>query len=435
MTPGRSASLKFIGKTLLVLGSNSAATNIVKYAVDNGAHVIVTDYYPKKKSPAKQLASESLDISTVDIESLCEVVRTKDVDAVLSGISEVNILSAMEISRRCDLPFYCTRAQWDSVENKASFRDLCNRYGVPCPATYCVASSAAAVPWEKITYPAIVKPVDESSSIGVHICANEQELRDGVLDALSLSDLGSVIVEAFCSGYEFTAHYTVKNGVPKLACIDNRYPVALHEGAVTTIPIARVFPSLFIDDFIEKVDPGLTSMVASLGLNNAVLFVQGLFDPEEGRFNIFEGGLRSAAECPFRFIETVNGLNYIKLLVDTALLGSAPDYNHELEDPYLSNKVCGIISFAGKHGVVESISGLEKRYPGVIETELRYPVGTEIPDTDTLRQLAVRFVMVAETRDDLAAHIDEINKAVSIEDSNGNSLIVPFESSRLKSYK
>ena len=57
--------LKFANKTLLVLGSNVMATEIVEYARHNGAYVIVADYYPVEKSAAKRVADEAINISTL----------------------------------------------------------------------------------------------------------------------------------------------------------------------------------------------------------------------------------------------------------------------------------------------------------------------------------------------------------------------------------
>ena len=54
-------------KKLLLLGSNTGSLEIAQYVRSRGDYLIVTDYYPKEKSPAKQIADETWDISTTDI--------------------------------------------------------------------------------------------------------------------------------------------------------------------------------------------------------------------------------------------------------------------------------------------------------------------------------------------------------------------------------
>ena len=43
----------FKGKTLLLLGSNVASSDIVQYVNAQGGRTIVTDFYPREKSKAK----------------------------------------------------------------------------------------------------------------------------------------------------------------------------------------------------------------------------------------------------------------------------------------------------------------------------------------------------------------------------------------------
>lgn len=421
---------RFADKKLLVLGSNAGSEAVVNYARKYGAYTIVADYLAPEASPAKLLADENVLISTADTDTLVHLVKERQIDAIFAGISEFNILQAMEVAKRCGLRFYCNHEQWDAVEHKDSFRRLCEEFSVPCPHTFYSGNDLNKIPWEEIRYPVVCKPIDCGASIGVHICSNESGLKRAVIDSREKSDAATVIIEQFCTGYEFTAHYTVCNSHVALACIDNRYPVAVHEGAVTTIPAARVYPSLFTDEYIKLADAPMKRLIESLGLVNAVVFIQGLYDDATGTFSIFEAGLRSAAECPSRFIERVNGINYMNMLVDYLLLGET-DYDQGREDPYLSGKCCAIVSFVGRRGVVDRVVGLDQTLPGVIETELRYPSGAEIPDTDTLRQIALRFVVIGDNREDLSGDIDYINSSVDIVDISGNSLVIKIDSNRV----
>lgn len=425
--------MKFSGKTLLVLGSNVSAPDIVRYAKDNGAHTIVADYYPESKSAAKRVADESLLVSTADVDTLDEFVKTRRVDGVLAGIGEFNLLNAMELCERNGLPFYCTRDQWDAISTKDRFRELCEQYEVPCPQTYYSGQYDERASFEAVRYPAVLKPVDASTSAGVHICHSRKDLEVNLPDALSNSLSGRVIIEQFCEGDEFTAHFTVVNGKATLSCMDNRYPVRVHEGEVTSIPVARIYPSLYLDEFQGMVSKRIERMLEGIGLTNAVAFVQGLYDPEKGSFAIFEAGLRSAGEAPYRFIDKINGINYIEILVDNAL-SVRTSFDQGKEDPSLKERCCGIVSFVARGGVVGSIEGLEEavsKCPRVLECESRYPVGSETPNGDTLHQLMIRFVMLCESRKQMAEDIAFLNESVSVKDVNGNNLVIKMTPNRV----
>lgn len=420
------------GKKILFLGSNVGVSDMVRYAQAQGVKAIVADWYPVEKSYAKQIADEAVQISTADIDAISLYVKENGIDGVFAGIDEFNLLNAMEVARRCELPFYCTNVQWELIERKDNFRKQCLVHGVPCPKTY-YAGPAKDIDLSVIEYPSVIKPVDGSTSKGVHICESEQALVSWLPDAMKSSNSGDIIVEEYFVGYEFTAHYTLHNGIACLACVDNRYPVAVHDGSVTTIPVARVYPSLFTESYLDKVNDSMVRLCESLGMKEGVLFVQGIYNDKADSFVIFEAGLRSAGEAPYRFLTSVNGINYMSLFVDTAL-GQEPDYDQSREDPFLHGKCCGVISFVGKGGVVGKIDGLTEAVnatPSVVDYEVRYPVGSEIPDGDTLRQLQTRFVLECDNREQMARDIQYLNDNVQVTGINGKNLVIKMEPNRL----
>lgn len=428
---------KFCGKTLLMLGSNVGAADMVRYARLHGARTIAVDYLPVDRSAAKQVADEHYEISTADLDALSSLITERGVDGVLAGISEFNLLGAMELCQRHGLPFYCTREQWDAVESKDQFRRLCERFGVPAPQTYFTGKAEAGLDWDAITYPAVLKPVDASSSKGVHICHSRADVEAFLEDAVSSSASGQIIIEEFCAGDEFTAHYTICGGHAALTCIDNRYPVAVHEGDVTTVPVARLYPCLYLDRYLELVNPQMISLCEGIGLSDAVLFVQGLYDAENDVIRVFEAGLRSAGEAPCRLTERLGGNNYLHLLVDHALSGSS-DLDLSREDPRMGGKCCGVVSFVARGATVGTIEGLEEAVeavPAVVAYESRYPVGTTTPDGDTLRQLMIRFVMIEPDRVSMERDVRYLNERVTVLDTEGNDMVIRMEPARVHGTK
>jgi len=419
----------FSGKTLLELGTNAGSAEMVAYAKEQGAYTIVADYLPPEKSVAKQIADEHVLISTNDVEKLDRLLKERHVDAVLAGISEWNLLNAMKLSERNHLHFYCTRKQWAQVENKQNFRNLCVECNVPTPFTYFMGSKINQIAWDQLQYPLILKPVDNSASFGVHICYSERELRNSFSDAFQYSNSGNIIIEQYVEGKEFTAHYTIVAQKVYLACMDDRIPGAIHPGNVTTVPLGRVYPSLFLEEYLQSVDQKIKELCKKLALQDAVLFVQGIYHPQRGFF-IFEGGLRPAAELPCRFLSKVNGVNFLNLLVEHTILGRAVTYQPEKENPRLNGRCCAVISIAAREGVVGAINGWKEtiqELPSILSYENRCQVGQWMPNGDTLRQLAIRFVMVCESREKMAADIAFINKKIEILDQEGQDMAIKMQ--------
>lgn len=421
---------KFEGKKLLLLGSNVGTVDMILYAKSNGAYTIVADNLPVSKSIGKQFSDGSVLISTGDIDSLKKYIEENNISGIFAGVSEFNLLRAMELCHLFGFPFYCSKEQWEQVESKDSFRRLCIQYGVPCPKTYFSGSEVPQEVIDAIVYPVIVKPVDSSSSIGITICRNQTSLLDSIPEALQNSECGRLIIEEFFEGEEFSAHYTIVNGNVSLSCIDNRVPVAVHTGDVTTIPVARIYPSSFIVEYIAQVNDRMVTLCKSLGLKSGVLFVQGLYNRKRNKFSIFEAGLRCAGEAPYRILNKVNGINFMNNLVDYALLGAVQGVDITKDDPFLKGKVCCVASFVSRGGTIDRIIGYKEaidKVHSIVDSECRYHEGDTIPMGNTLRQIMMRFVLVCDNVEQIIGDIETINKSVKVLDKNGDDMCLRFD--------
>lgn len=127
-----------------MLGTNVGSTDMVRYAQQEGITVSVADNLGDE-SGAKSIADRAVSISTADVEGLIEYGREHGVDAVLAGVSEFNLRNALSVSEALGTKFYCNSEQWDAFMDKAQFRGLCEKYGVPTPATYVDGSQRLGV--------------------------------------------------------------------------------------------------------------------------------------------------------------------------------------------------------------------------------------------------------------------------------------------------
>ena len=104
------------------------------------------------------------------------------------------------------------------------------------------------------------------------------------------------------------------------------------------------------------------------------------------------------------------------------------------DDPYMKDKCCGIVSFVAKHGVVGAICGLEDAIaatPSVIEYESRYPVGSVTPDTNTLQQLMIRFVMICDSREQLVKDVTYLNEHIAVLNDKDENMVIKLDPDRI----
>ena len=121
------------------------------------------------------------------------------------------------------------------------------------------------------------------------------------------------------------------------------------------------------------------------------------------------------------------------VLVDHALLRTA-SFASDREDPLLKGNCCGVVSFVAKGGRVGLIEGLEaavQNTPSVIEYESRYPVGFDTPNTDSLRQLMIRFVLICENREQMKKDVAYLNNAVTVLNDKGENMVIKLKPERI----
>ena len=423
---------KFSGLVLLELGTSVGSVDIVRYAKSQGAYVIVTDYLLPEKSEAKRWADETAMISTTDVDTLVQFAKDKHVNGVFCGVSEVNLVSVCKIAEALSLPCYFTIDQWEKLENKSNFNKLCREFNIPVAKKYELNYPIENCKQElcDIEYPVIVKPVDRSAAIGIHICYCEEELIAAYQDAYEKSFVHEVIVEDYIVGDEFSAAYTFIDGNFALSSMGDKYLNRDQTGFIP-LPEAYVYPSKNLCYFNKHVNNNIINMMKSIGLKNGTAFFQGVTDGK--KIALFEAGLRMGGTALYRFIRQINGINILELLVDYAMTGKI-EADISLEDASFKGKRTCLLSLLNSGGVIGSIEGVElaSAIEGVVETVVRYREGDTIKKSGTLKQSHIRFFVIRNSAEDLAKTISKIQEYVKVYDIDGNNMLLSkFETSKL----
>lgn len=413
---------RFEGKKLLELGTTMGSVQMVEYAKENGAYVIVADKDKPERSAAKRIADKTYMCDLKDVEGLIKIAKEECVDGVVTGASEAILQSSRKIAEELGLPIYFTEEMWNRFMRKDSFRNLCTKYGVSTPATYYVGKKDSIGDVSQYEYPVIVKPVDASSNAGISICSTPEDLIVALDHASDCSKTNTIIVEQYIDGEEISCTYVVKDHVAKMICMGTKYPY-VDENGLRALANAYLYPSPSIDVYMAKEDENVREMFIKEGINNCTVFVQGMY--KDGKCYIFEAGLRMEGTGSFRITSTLCGQNFLHFQVDNAL-GIATEYDLEKEDPYFHGKKCVLFSQIVKGGTIASVTGYDevKNDVRIFASEQRRYPGDTIAADGTLRQIMFRYLIYGDDMETVVNLIKKIQGTVKAFDADGNNLLV-----------
>ena len=413
------------GKKLMFLGGSGLDACAVKRAKELGLTTIVANWYDVDRAPAMAIADEAWKVDFSDTENMVKLIKENHVDGIFVGWTDSHLQHYVDICEKAGLPCCGTAEQFEVLSNdKRLFKQACREYGVPTPFEYKLDMDFKREDLDKIEYPVLVKPADESGSRGIKRCDNEEELVSYYKELYASSASKKIFVEQYIdSDKEIYIHYTVQDGYCSLSSTFMKQKPIL-EGKVASSAILHVFPSSYVDLYRETAEPAAVHMFEDLGLKNCIVMLQGFI--KDDKFYFYESGLRMGGEQFYVFADILNGINALDMMIEFSVTGKMTCGNaKEQDDPHFSKSCCNYY-ITLKPGVITSIEGLEEveAMPQVLQNSTFKKIGDEISKTNSLDRVIYRLHVMDDTPQDLARTLEKISNAFCIKDQFGNEMQV-----------
>ena len=403
-------------KKVLILGANPETVSLILKAREMGLYTIVTDNNPN--AYAKKYADQAENVNAVDVDALVELAVREKVDGVLVGVAEALLPAYCEVCRRLKLPCYSTADKFEIMVRKDLFKQKCREFGVPTIREYSPDEIGIT------DLPVIVKPVDSCSSKGIRVCQSLSELDADIDYALSFSESKQYLIEEYMQGDEVISYYVMQDGDPVLLAMCDRFTYK-PEADLVQLPTCYIFPSRYIDSYIQHTDAAVKRMIKGLGLENGSIFFQCFVD-KEGIVRLYEPGYRLNGAQEHIIVSKVSGVDVKEAYINLALTGKESDIDYaSLSNPkprQISSKLSPLVR-TGKIGRIEGLDAI-KSIPGVVSVNPSYEEGDTVTGEGTLKQIICRFFIVCESKNELADVIDRIQNTLSVVDEEGRNMIV-----------
>lgn len=422
-------------KRLLILGGNIETASLVKKANSLGVHTIVVD--PNPEAPAKKISNESYEVDGLDVEGLYELSKNLNLDGVLVGVADILVPSYQKLAYMLNFPCYANDEIAKTLCFKDEFSIACKKYGIETIPSYQINAEKKIEEINHNEFPLMVKPIDNGAGVGMSIAWNKNDLLESIQHAIKNSAKGKFIVERYMTCDDMLAYYTFKNGEVFLSAAADRITTK-KQGDVSPVCIGAIYPTKYINIFLEIVHPLLLNFFKGLNIQNGVLNIQ--FFVEDNKFYAYDPGFRLQGEAPHIPINAVNGFDSREMLINFALTGSmgVSDLSAR-NDCGFRNKFTSTLWVLLKAGTIKKIHGLDdiKKDISTIDVIQRFKEQDIVTDAmvGNERQVFARIYILEDSVKKLKQKIKWVNNTLKIIDSSGNNMIVDtLESESLKGY-
>ena len=356
-------------KRLLLLGGSLWKKAIQDFAQEQGIILIATGN--NHNAGIFEIADECYDVDSTNTEAMKQLIREKRIDGVYMGGSESVISTACGYLQELGLPCYCTREQWEYLQNKEHFKRLCIEYGLPVVPKYDYELENPKRNIPDSAFPVITKPTDGCGSSGFSVCRNSEELRKGYAIARQASPTGSVIVEKF-----------VKND-------------------------------------------GVAEMFQSIGIREGSVWIEVFHDGENYYFN--EVGFRYGGSVSIYPVDYFYQINQVAADIHYALTGESCISEHTslIRSTLPRKKYYCIYPVHINAGTISSISGLDKiaQLENIVYLATTKYLHDRIESSGSFSQVFALVHFVCNTTEECIQTIDRIHQMLVVFDEHGNNMV------------
>lgn len=413
----------FKGKKLLIIGGIKYECDIVEHAKKLGIYTIVADY--DKDSPAKKIADKAVLIDALDVDALTEFCIEEKVDGVVSGFVDILLPPWKKLCENLKLPCYLTEKMIEMSTDKISFKETCEKYGIPVPKTFFIGKELDNDVIKTIEYPVFVKPLDASGSRGCGVCENNDELFQMFKEAVSFSKTKSAIIEQYLIGREFLLDYIGCNGDFKLIEMFDRY-MADDRTSARNFSNVSLAPSFAIDAYYKNIDDKVRKMFRNIGFKDGLIFLQG--HTHGGKITFYEMGCRLGGSF-FDIEQECLGFNSIDMLINFALTGKFVESVDCIPDNCAKFKKYGAVNnflLAGGNETIHSIKGLDKvKAHGSYLTSIQYrEEGLYYVKDSIVDKPVISIYFTGNSIEDIKSSIAYFNEVFEVTNADGKSLLM-----------
>jgi phosphoribosylamine-glycine ligase len=398
----------------IVLGGTSPHILLVNKLHERGFYVILIDYLDNP--PAKKVADEHVKESTLDKEIVLEVAKTRHAQLVISACIDQTNSICCYVAEILGLPHPYSYQTSLCVTDKGLMKRIMVDNGIPT-SSFTTTVSIEAIDWEKIEFPAVVKPVDCNSSKGVRRVDSVEETKQRVAEAISLSRTKTAIIEGFNRGEEIQVDCLATESDVKVVMTRQKQKIASKGNDMVLQSYGSVFPAPISKELQVQAQEIATGIAKAFGLKNTPFFYQAIVT--DYGIKVLEFAPRIGGGLSYYMLNEFANYDAVEYVIDS-YLGNPLKF-----EPIQNNCFQSTILLYMVPGVFDHISGLDqlKEQGLVYEIFVMKAKGDSVDGDMRSSNRVAAFVIQGDSYDELRRKARMAIEKVEIFDNNNKPLL------------
>ena len=398
----------------LVLGGTAPHVLLVNKLHERGYYVVLVDYLDNP--PAKRVADEHVQASTLDKERVLEIAKEKHANLVISTcIDQANSVCCY-VAEKLNLPHPYSYETSLYVTNKGLMKTRMKEFDVPS-SPFILTKDVSNVYWNQVAFPCVVKPVDCNSSKGVHRADSVEEAKPYVEEAIRLSQTNEAIIEDFCTGDEIQVDCVALDDDADVVMTRSKVKMQWGEGAVLN-SVGSIVPAQVPEKLNAELKRIAQNIAKGFNLHNTPFFYQAIVSGD--KVNVLEFAPRVGGGLSYYMIKNFVGFDAVEAAVDS-FLGQPVSRSYHAPD--MIYRTCLLYA---KPCTFDHIEGMEEmKAEGIIKELFITKAKGDVIDGDMRSSNRVGSCVVeGSTMEELQQRLSRFYSHVKVVDINGNNMAV-----------
>ena len=298
-------------KKLMIFGASVFQIPLIEAAKKRGLHTCVLDINPH--APARDLSDEFHECSIKSFERALEIAEKYKPDGITAGMCDVAVLAVARICEKLNLPGLDVESAIKATDKYEMIRTFAS-HNVSAPGYKLLNKSddidKIDVPW----LPFIVKPIDMAGSRGINLVRNIEQKHSLIMNSISASDSGNVIVEEYMEGPEVSVEMVVIDYQPTVMQITEK----ITSGAPHFVELGHIQPAVLPDETKMKIANVAESAARSIGLKNSIVHAE-IIITDSGPKMVELGARMGGGGIQQQLIKLSTGIDLPDFAIDLAL--------------------------------------------------------------------------------------------------------------------